>query len=549
MKLQTTLAACLLFCAATAFAQAPQAIDEATADTALIDLNQPQRSQSLHLVTGRALVLKLRTPLKRVYIGEPSMLQSFMPTPEELVLTAKAAGTSSLVLWDTTGKTYNYTVSADADFDGTRAALHAAFPASALAVESRDGRLFLSGTVASQGTADAAFKLAQTYAHDVVNGIQVQSAQLAHPRQVQLKLRIVEVDRTRAEQFGFNFLTAGGRTASSASTGQFSSTVDTSGVSTGTGVSVSDPLNLFLYNYKLNLGITLKDAESRQILQVLAEPTLTTISGVPARFLSGGEIPVPVVQGGSGNGTAISIVYQPYGVKVDFTPTVNPDGTIRLKVSPEVSSLDYTNSVTISGTTIPALATRRADTEVEIRDGESFVVSGILDHRTTNALASIPGISSIPILGQLFRSKNINHSVVELVVMVTATVVDPLTRPPTITEPAMIVPNLDNTRFDHGVSALLKSDIAANTPPAPSPLFIEVCAVHSEAEADLMVSALSRKGFAATIQHADHAPELHVSAGPYASAAAAETARRQLLADGFHAGQAIEHRTNEGQAR
>ena len=119
-------------------------------------------------------------------------------------------------------------------------------------------------------------------------------------------------------------------------------------------MTASDPLNLFLYSFNLHSGLTIKDLENKHILQVLAEPTLTTISGLPARFLSGGEFPVPVVQGGTGNSTAITVVYRPYGVKVDFTPTVNKDGTIRLKVSPEVSTLDYTNSVTLSGTTIPA---------------------------------------------------------------------------------------------------------------------------------------------------------------------------------------------------
>lgn len=522
------LLATLILLGVPLFGQAPKAIDEGAADSALIDLSKPQSSESLHLVIGRALILRLRTPLKRVYIGEPTMLQSFLPTTQELVLTAKIAGTSSLVLWDMHGRSYNYTVQADSDCSGLRAAFAAAFPGSTLSVESREGRLLVSGIVANQATSDAALKLAQTYAKDVINAIQVQNTQPVHAKQVQLKLRIVEVDRTRAEQFGFNFLTAGGRTASSVSTGQFSSTVNTSTAP----VSISDPLNFFLYNYKLNLGITLKDAESKQILQVLAEPTITTMSGVAARFLSGGEIPVPVVEGGSGNGTAISIVYQPYGVKVDFTPTVNPDGTIHLKVSPEVSSLDYTNSVTLSGTTIPALSTRRADTEVEIRDGESFVVSGILDHRTTNSLASVPGIANIPILGQLFRSRNTDHSVVELIIMVTATVVDPLTKAPILREPAMIVPNLDNSRFDTKIKALLKSDIAANL---PSALFIDICSLDFESDADLMLSALAHKGYAATIQHSMHTPKLRIVTGPYNSEGQAQTALQHLLADGFNA--------------
>ncbi|WP_317890979.1 type II and III secretion system protein family protein [Granulicella arctica] len=305
--------------------------------------------------------------------------------------------------------------------------------------------------------------MAISYSKDTINALRVIPI---HGRQVQLKLRIIEVDRSKAEQFGINFFT-GGRTASSTSTQQFPTSVNTSSSSgSGASVSISNPLNFFLYNYKLNLGMTLEDLENRQILQVLAEPTLTTLSGTPARFLSGGEFPVPVVQGGTGNSTAISIMYRPYGVRVDFTPTVNVDGTIRLKIAPEVSTLDYTNSVTISGSTIPALSTRRAETEVEIKSGESFVLSGLLDHRTTDSLASVPGIANIPILGELFRSKDINHSIVELVVLVTATLVDPLTTISSTSEPKMALPNMDSSIFDVRIQTSSKNKNFPNAIPA-----------------------------------------------------------------------------------
>jgi len=204
---------------------------------------------------------------------------------------------------------------------------------------------------------------------------------------------------------------------------------------------------------------------------VLAEPTLTTLSGLKASFLSGGEFPFPVVQGGVGSSTAISIQFRPYGVKVDFTPTVNADGSIRLKLSPEVSTLDYSNSVTISGFTIPALSTRRADTEVEIKDGQSFIVSGLLDHRTTEIMSKVPGISNIPILGQLFRSKNFNHSVVELVIIVTATVVDPLAPSalPDTSQPKFVVPNLDTVPFDAAAQSKPGKPTPAKSAPQPQP--------------------------------------------------------------------------------
>jgi pilus assembly protein CpaC len=406
------------------------------------------------------VLLTSAAPLRRVYVGNPAVLQTYTSGSSEVVLTAKTAGVSSMVLWDDTGGHHMYTVSADLDPEALRASFDAAFPGSSIHVDTGEGKVFLTGAVASDASSDAAFKMASLYSKDVVNSLVVVPV---HGKQVQLKLRIVEVDRTRLDQLGVNIF-AGGRTAIGSSTQQFSSTATGS----GSTLSVSDPLNIFLYNAKLNVGLTVKDLEQKQILQVLAEPTLTTLSGLPARFLSGGEFPFPVVQGGTGNATAITIQFRPYGVKVDFTPTVNADGSIRIKLSPEVSTLDYTNAVTISGFTIPALSTRQTETEVEIQNGQSFIVSGLLDHRTTEIMSKMPGISSIPILGDLFRSKNFNHSVVELVIIVTATVVDPLTlSPQTVPEqPKMATPNLDPNVFDGRAHNLPKAAVSA---PAQAP--------------------------------------------------------------------------------
>ena len=429
-------------------------------------------SDTVHMIVGQSVVLTAIAPLRRVYVGNPSVLLTYPSGASEIVLTAKTVGVSSMILWDTVGGHRLYTVSADLDSDGLREALDEAFPGadsagpkgSTIHAESIEGKVYLTGTVATEAASEAAFKLAAIYSKDVVNSLRIEPV---HGKQVQLKLRIVEVDRTKLEQFGINIF-AGGRTSMSTSTQQFSNTTTSTATGGVSSLSVSDPLNLFLYSAKLNVGVTVKDLEQRNILQVLAEPTLTTMSGLPARFLSGGEFPFPVVQGGTGNTTAISIQFRPYGVKVDFTPTVNADGSIRIKLAPEVSTLDYSNAVTISGFTIPALSTRRAETEVEIKDGESFVVSGLLDHRATDSLSKVPGISSIPILGQLFKSKGISHSVVELVVIVTATVVDPLTaqtgQHPN--EPKFVVPNLDSDTFDATVHGKQKAGPAMAVPPA-----------------------------------------------------------------------------------
>ena len=370
-----------------------------------LELRSAASSDALHLIVGRSIVLTSSAPLRRVYVGNPGVLRAYTSGPDEVVLTAKSAGVSSMVVWDETGGRRLYSVFADADPEALRTSLEEAFPAASIHVESGEGILYLSGTVGSDAASDAAAKMASQFGKDVVNSLRVVPV---HGKQVQLKLRVVEVDRTRLDQMGINIF-AGGRTAVTTTTGQYSSTVTGSGSS----VQVSNPLDVFLYNSKLNVGVTIQDLEQKQVLQVLAEPTLTTLSGMTARFLSGGEFPFPVVQpgGGAGSAASVTIQFRPYGVKVEFTPTVNPDGSIHLKLAPEVSALDYGNSVSVSGFTIPALSTRRAETEVEILDGETFVVSGLLDHRTTELMSKMPGIGDVPILGGLFRSKNFNHSV------------------------------------------------------------------------------------------------------------------------------------------
>lgn len=400
----------------------------------------------LHITLGRSVMFRSPMPLRRIYVGNPAIIRSFTSTPSEIVVTGKSTGISTLILWEITGKHSLYTVSVDPDPAALQASLDEAFPGAKLEAGIRQGRLSISGMVPDSSDADAVLKLASLYSNDVINALRIVPV---HDKQVQLKLRIVEVDRTKMEQYGVNIF-HGGSLPGSVSTGQYSS-----GTTTGVGsaLSVGDPLNLFLYSASQNIGATVQDLEQKQILQILAEPTLTTLSGHTARFLSGGEFPVPVVQGGAaGTAASVTIMFRPYGVKVDFTPTVTPDGTILLKVNPEVSSLDYSNAVTISGFAVPALSTRRAETEVELRNGQSFVVSGLLDHRTTDNLSKIPGISSIPILGELFKSKSLQHSVVELVVIVTATFVDPLSSPGPVVEPKMAVPNMERRVFDAQVN-------------------------------------------------------------------------------------------------
>jgi pilus assembly protein CpaC len=437
------------------------AVDSPAAATARahMSLQSNGAQDTLHIMVGQSTILNGVSQMRKIYVGNPAVLQTYTSGPEEVVVTGKAPGISSLVLWDSGGASCLYTVSVDIDPGDLRKSLDSAYPNNVIDVQGRQDRLMLSGVVPTPEVSDGAVKLAGAYTKDVVNSLRIVPI---HGKQVQLKLRIAEADRSKLEQFGINLFRALGNNVGSLSTGQFASSITATPPTTTTPetVSTSNPLTLFLYNFQHNVGTTIQDLEQKQVLQILAEPTLTTMSGQPARFLSGGEFPFPVAQGGVGTTTAITIQFRPYGVKVDFTPTVSADGAIMLKISPEVSSLDYSNAVTISGFTVPALATRRAETEVELKDGQSFLLTGLLDRRVTQNLAATPGIASIPILGQLFRSKNNNHSVTELIMVVTVSIVDPLGQPATpIADPKWPTPNLDTDKFDQQLNKASKPGV------------------------------------------------------------------------------------------
>ena len=420
--------------------------------------------EPLHLLVGRSMFVNTENRIRRVYVSNPDVLDSFTSSPHQIVITSKTPGVCSLVLWDENGQSRAYLINSDVDVSNLHHALQDAFPNENIRVEGRGDQVALAGNVTSTETADAAVKLAGLFSKDVADSLQVATK---HTPQVRLKVRVIEIDRSRAQQLGFNFFGPGVNSFSS-STGQFGAVT----VGTGTPTSISAPtsgdsllslsnlLGLFYYNQGMQLGAAIQALTTKQIAQILAEPTITAISGQKASFLSGGEFPYPVVQGGTGGFTSVTIQFRPYGVKLDFTPTVLADGTIELKVAPEVSALDYSNEVVISGYTIPAISTRRAETQVELKSGQSFCISGLLDNRTSDQLSKIPGIGDIPILGKLFQSKDVTKSVNDLAIIVTPTLVDPLSDNPVPTQPKTAIPFIDNPKFD--------KELAPKTPP-PQP--------------------------------------------------------------------------------
>ena len=408
----------------------------------------PPIEQQLHLMVGRSSFVNTRHRLTRVYVTSPSMLDTYTASPNQIVVTAKKPGTSSLIVWDEAGESQAFMITADANLDTLRQAMHDAMPNESITINGDQGRVILTGTVGTDKTAEQALKMASQYAKDVTSALVVNPSQI---KQVMLKVRIVEVDRSKLNAFAVNLFNQGGTNVIGSTTNQFSSTLSVTGTGASKTVSVTNPLNFFLYSMDHNFGVSVEDLQTLNILQILSEPTITAMSGEKGSFLAGGEFPFPVVQGGAGGQTSISISFRPYGVKLDFSPVVNTDGTIQLKVSPEVSTLDYSNAVTISGYTIPAISTRKADTQVVLRSGQTFAISGLLDKRTTDEFSSTPGIASIPILGQLFKSKSVNHSTQELMVIVTPTIIDPITDTAYPLQPKLPVVTLDPQKFDKSV--------------------------------------------------------------------------------------------------
>ncbi|HVP55665.1 MAG TPA: pilus assembly protein N-terminal domain-containing protein [Candidatus Eisenbacteria bacterium] len=415
----------------------------------------------IHIVVGHSLVVRTTARVKRILTGNPAVIESVMTSPTEVVLTAKQTGGSSLVLWEETGRNQMMDVFADLDVTSLRNALEQSYPGIEVEAQSQQDKVILVGTAPSTAVADQMLKMATNFSKEVVNGLQI--AAPPKQRQIMLKVRFAEADRGKLSAFGINLFSTGAtNTIGTISTQQFGAqsintqTQNSGGMLGGlTQFTISDLLNIFLFRPDINLGATIKMLQQNQVLQILAEPNLMALSGQPAHFLAGGEFPYPVVQGvgGAGGYGAITIQFRPYGVKLEFVGTIEDNDTIRLKVMPEVSSLDYTNTVTISGYTMPAIQTRRAETEIELKNGQTFGIAGLLDERAIVQLNKIPGIGDIPILGELFKSRNVNRTNNELLVLVTPSIVDPIVEPVSTPAPKIDMPvrNLNNGEFDKGL--------------------------------------------------------------------------------------------------
>jgi pilus assembly protein CpaC len=405
----------------------------------------------LRVMVGKSLLINTSERLKRVSVTDPAVADIDVVTPTQILVHGRSAGEVSLLIWDEAERSRSFDLRVDVDVTAAAEEEKSVFPDEQIIVTPSRSAIVLSGHVSDESVAKRAEAIATAYSKNVVN---VLTFGPTGAQEVLLEVKFAEVDRSATTQLGLNvFSTGAGNTIGTVTTGQYGgfpaqtltdSTGNTSGNIT-TNETISDVLNLFLFNPNIHLGAVIKALEQKSLLQILAEPNLIAVNGKEASFLAGGEFPFPIVQPGQGF-TAVTIQFKEFGVKLRFKPVIMPNGNIHLNVTPEVSTLDFADALTISGFTVPAISTRRAETEFEIQDGQSFVIAGLMDNRVTNVMNKIPGLGDIPILGAFFRSKSLQKSNAELMVLCTVRKISPNALPPAA--PKNPEPFLNNDKFD-----------------------------------------------------------------------------------------------------
>ena len=378
--------------------------------------------EQLDLLVGRSAVVRMDRPITRVSLSTPEIADVLVTTPYEFLVHGKMPGTISLLVWSDNGRIKTYDVAVKRDLTALDAQITRLFPGEAITATSNGKDVVLAGSVSSKYIVDRASSLAVGYVEkpeNVVNLLRQQDNPATN--QVMLRVRFAEVSRSAMQELGGSFFT--GPNGKGDWIGRSTTQQNPAPVfDQDKGLVFSDFLNLFLFNTEEQLGAVIKALKGKGLFQSLAEPNLITQDGREATFLAGGEYPYPVVQG-TGANSAVTIVFKEFGVRLRFTPTITSDGMIQLKVAPEVSSLDFGNAVVVSGFRVPALSTRRTETQVELRDGQTFAIAGMIDQNVNETLRRVPGIGDIPILGYLFRSQAYQKNATELVVMITPHIV------------------------------------------------------------------------------------------------------------------------------
>ncbi len=434
---------------------APQAVTSGSSSSS----QEVPGAAPLRVMVGKSLLINTTERLKRVSVTDPSVADALVVTPTQVLVNGLAPGEVSLLIWDELERSRSFDLRVDVDITAAAEEIHRLFPDEQITVTPSRSAIVLSGHVTTEDAMKHAGSIASAYSKNVVN---VLTFGPVGAQEVLLEVKFMEVDRSAVTQLGINLFMPGlGNTVALSQTGQFGNlnihdtaqttttngnTQTTTTTSTPPVVNISDFLNLFVARTDINIGAVIKAMQQKNLLQILAEPNLIAVNGKEASFLAGGEFPFPVSQPSGQGFSTVTIQFREFGVRLKFTPVIQPNGYIHLRVIPEVSALDFANAVTISGTTVPALSTRKADTEFELQDGQSFVIAGLMDSRVTNLTSKVPGLGDIPVLGNFFRSKSLQRSNSELMVLCTARKVSPSAQAPK--GPAEPQPYLDKDKFD-----------------------------------------------------------------------------------------------------
>jgi pilus assembly protein CpaC len=423
---------------APAQAPAPAAPQAAPVPTSV---EEGTNGGQLKLIAGRSMVLTTQFDVRRMAITNPAVADVTTVSPRELLIDGKAPGTISLIVWGDAQR-YHYELVVEPAVTTLEQRLKELFPGEDIRVTVSEGAVILSGKVSTNDVMLRAAEIAGTSLPQqrVINMLQLPGGSVS--QQVMLQVRFGEVNRKAVEELGLNLFTTRAGFTARGTTQQFPAPDFDDVAGDVSGLVFSDFLNLFFFQRNQGIGGVMKALQQSGNFQSLAEPNLIAYNGQEAQFLAGGEIPIPLV---SGNAGTVSVVYKEFGIRLRFKPTIAGD-VIRLHVRPEVSSLDFANGITLSGFRIPALTTRYAETEVELRDGQSFAVAGLMNNIDQVDKSWIPILSQIPILGNIFKSRANHHDQTELLVIVTPRLVRPLNPDevppmPTMEAPVPAVPD------------------------------------------------------------------------------------------------------------
>lgn len=407
--------------------------------------NQTTASRELAVTVGKSVLVDSPQTIERVAVSNGDLAEAVVISPHEIMVNGRAPGETSLIIWQQGGNRLFFDLAVQRNetrVDGIRREMAQELGGDTVSISMEGDNVFLRGVVPNLTAAQRAVEIASTLGK-TVNLLRVNIP--GTDAQILLKVKFADVDRSATQQLGMNLFSLGAtNTTGLTTTGQFSPPTITPNPAGGTNtVAFSQLLNIFLLRPDLNLGATIAALQARNMLQILAEPNVLAINGRSASFLAGGEFPFPNLQGGGAGLGAVTIQFREFGVRINFTPNVTPRGTIRLTVAPEVSSLDFANGLVFQGFTIPALSTRRVTTEIELEDGQSFAIGGLLDNRDTESYSKIPGLGDIPFFGKLFHSRQLNKNNSELLVMVTPELVRPIPKnqtPPSLKMPGEFLP-------------------------------------------------------------------------------------------------------------